>query len=301
MPTLMEAAGIEPGKTTGPLDGVSILPLLRGGTMAARTLYWHFPHYTNQGSRPAGALREVNWKLIEHFEDSTVELFDLAKDVGEEKNVAAENAAVVETLKNKLHAWQKSVGAQMPEPNGEFDVEQHRALYLAKDPSMLRPAATAAQTEPQWKEWRARMNAATAGRKPAITPAKGKILLPASAATVHGEKLRYEPQPFKNTLGFWVKQDDWAEWTFDVPVAGTYEVDVLQGCGKGSAGAEVEFTVGGKSFKMVVQETGHFQHFIRRPLGAVELPAGKASLTVKPKSKPGAAVMDLREVRLVPQ
>ncbi len=301
MPTLMEAAGLEPGKTTGPLDGTSIAPLLRGGTMPARTFYWHFPHYTNQGSRPAGAVREGNWKLIEHFEDGSVELFDLAKDEREEKSVAADNAPVVEALTKKLHAWQKSVGAQMPEPNSEFDAARHKALYLDKDPSTLRPETTATKTEPLWKAWRTAMNAAIAGRKPAVTPATGMVILPASTATVHGEKLRYEPPTFKNTLGFWVNPSDWAEWTFDVPTAGTYELDVLQGCGKGSGGAVVDFAVGDKTFTMTVQETGHFQHFIRRSLGTVQLPAGKATLTVKPKTKGAAAVMDLREARLVPQ
>ena len=300
MPTLLEVAGINAGQTVGPLDGVSLLPLLHGGPLPARKLYWHFPHYTNQGSRPAGAVREGNWKLIENYEDSFAELYDLAKDPGEEKNVAAENAAVVEDLRKKLETWRKSVGAQMLLPNPAFDAAQHRALYVERDPSALKPAATAAATEPQWKDWRAAMNAAVAGRKPSVTPAKGMILLPASAAIVHAEKLRYEPLSYKNTLGFWVKKEDWAEWNFDVAAAGRFEVEALQGCGKGSGGAEVEFAVGSQTFTMTVQETGHFQHFIRRSLGTVELPAGKATLTVKPKTKPGAAVMDLREVRLVP-
>ncbi len=301
MPTLLEAAGVDAGKTVGPLDGTSLLPLLRGGTMPARTLYWHFPHYTNQGSRPAAAVREGNWKLIENLEDNSAELYDLAKDPAEEKNVSVENATVVESLQKKLHAWQKSVGAQMPEPNPEFDAAKHRALYVDKDVSSLKAGATAAATEPAWKEWRAAMNAAVAGRKPVVTPDQGMILLPASAATVHGEKLRYESPSFKNTLGFWVKQEDWAEWNVDVPAAGKYTLEALQGCGKGSGGAEVEWSIGGKTFTMTVQETGHFQHFIRRPLGVVELPAGKTTLAVKPKTKPGAAVMDLREARLVPE
>lgn len=301
MPTFMEAAGIDPAKSTGPLDGTSILPLLRGATMPARTFYWHFPHYTNQGSRPAAAVREGNWKLIENMEDSSAELYDLAKDPSEEKNVAAENVEVVEGLRKKLHAWQQSVGAQMPEPNPEFDEAKHRALYVDRDVSKLKAGATAAAMEPAWKEWRTAMNAAVQGRKPDVTPAKGIIQLPASAATVHAEKLRYEPQSFKNTLGFWVKKEDWAEWNVSVPTAGKYVLEVLQGCGKGSGGAEVEFAIGDKTFTMTVQETGHFQHFIRRTLGVVELPAGNATLTVKPKTKPGAAVMDLREARLVPE
>jgi arylsulfatase A len=300
MPTLMEIAGLSPSKTTGPLDGTNILPLLRGEAMPARTFYWHFPHYTNQGSRPAGAIREGQWKLIEHFEDNSVELYDLSKDPSEKSNVAAEHKTVVESLTKKLHAWRKSVGGQMPEPNAEFDAARHRALYVDQDPSTLQPLATAAETGPLWKDWRAAMNAAIAGRKPAVTSAKGTILLPASTAIVHGKNLRYETPTFKNTLGFWTLPDDWAEWTFEVSAAGPYELDVLQGCGKGSGGAVVEFNVAGKTFTHTVQETGHFQHFIRLSLGTLDLPAGKHTLTVKPKSKPGPAVMDLREVRLVP-
>jgi arylsulfatase A len=101
-------------------------------------------------------------------------------------------------------------------------------------------------------------------------------------------------------LGFWVNKDDWAEWSCEVPAAGKYEVDILQGCGKGSGGAEVEFAVGPQKFTITVVETGHFQHFIRRSLGMVDLPAGKVSVSVKARTKPGAAVMDLREVRLIP-
>src|SRR5207247_472637 len=74
-PTLLEAAGIDPMKTVGPLDGVNIMTLLRGESLPPRTLYWHFPNYTNQGGRPAGAIREGDWKLVEHFEDGGTELF----------------------------------------------------------------------------------------------------------------------------------------------------------------------------------------------------------------------------------
>ena len=80
-PTLLEACGVKPA---GPLDGVSLVKLLEGGSLPARPLFWHFPHYTNQGGRPGGAVREGDWKLIEHYEDGRVELFNLAKDAGED-------------------------------------------------------------------------------------------------------------------------------------------------------------------------------------------------------------------------
>ncbi|MEI9893648.1 MAG: sulfatase-like hydrolase/transferase [Chthoniobacter sp.] len=71
MPTLMTAAGLDVAHTVGPLDGVNILPLLTGGTLPPRTLYWHFPNYTNQGSKPAGAVRDGEWKLIQTMKPET--------------------------------------------------------------------------------------------------------------------------------------------------------------------------------------------------------------------------------------
>jgi arylsulfatase A len=300
MPTLMAAGGLDPGNTTGPLDGVNLTNLWKGGAASPRTFFWHFPHYTNQGSRPASAVREGDWKLIEHLEDGKCELFNLTADPSETKDLAAQEAERVTNLKTKLAQWRVSVGAQMPRPNPEFDAAKHRALYEDKDVSTLQPKATAAAMTAEWQPWRAAMNAAVAGRKPNVTPAEGSILLPASTATVHAEKMRYEPQTYKNVLGFWVNKDDWAEWTFDVPTAGKYELEIQQGCGKGSGGAEVEFAVAGQAFTHKVIDTGNFQYFLHQTLGQVTLPAGKATLTVKPKTKPGAAVMDLREVRLIP-
>ena len=81
------------------------MKLLRGESLPARTLYWHFPNYTNQGGRPAGAIREGDWKLVEHFEDGSVELFNLAQDVGETKNLAAAEPARADDLRRKLQAW----------------------------------------------------------------------------------------------------------------------------------------------------------------------------------------------------
>ena len=83
-------------------------------------------------------------------------------------------------------------------------------------------------------------------------------------------------------------------------MAGVYEIEIQQGCGKGSGGAEVAVEIGGQTLKFTVQETGHFQHMIQRIIGEVELSPGKHTLAVKPQSKPGVAVMDLRRVVLRP-
>jgi len=304
VPTLLEAARIEAAKTVGPLDGVSLMPLFRGGELPPRRLFWHFPNYTNQGGRPAGAIRDGSWKLIEQFEDGSLELYDLAADVGETKNLAATEPKRAEAMLAELKGWRARVGARMPTPNPDFDAALHRKLYAEQDPSRLVPAATAHATEPAWREWRQAVAMAAKGRTPSVTPATGDIRLHAKDARVHGEKLRYEPEPHKNVLGYWTKQTDWAEWEFDVPKSGRYEVEIQQGCGSGSGGAEVAVEVRGENddatLTFTVQDTGHFQHQILRVIGEVNLAAGRHTLTVKPRTKPGIAVMDLRRIVLRP-
>jgi arylsulfatase A-like enzyme len=91
VPTLLEMSGlpVPPG-----LDGVSLAPLLTGrGPAPQRGLFWHFPHYTNQGSRPSGAMREGNWMLVEYYDEERVELYDLSADPSETRNVAGQEAA----------------------------------------------------------------------------------------------------------------------------------------------------------------------------------------------------------------
>lgn len=299
MPTLLDAAGIDRSKTTGPLDGISLMNLWSGEKITP-TLYWHFPHYTNQGSRPASAIRENGWKLIEHLEDGSVELYHLNEYVAEVVDVAKSEPERVKDLREKLDRWRLSVGAQMPTPNPDFDAAAHRRLYIFQDPSRVVRKPTAAETALAWTDWRKAMNDAIRDRKPRITPATGDIRLFAKDARVHGEKLRYEPEPHKNVLGYWTNEKDWADWEFDVPVAGIYEAEVQQGCGANSGGAKVHVEVGGKTLEFIVQDTGHFQHMIQRTIGVVELPAGKATLAIKPQTKPGVAVMDIRRVVLRP-
>ena len=129
----------------------------------------------------------------------------------------------------------------------------------------------------------------------------GTVLLHARDVTIHGTTVRYEAQPNKNTVGYWTKADDWISWDLEVTKPGKFSVEILQGCGKGSGGAEVEFAVGEQTLKVKVEETGGFQNFVARDIGAYTLDKpGKYTLTVKPKTKPGPAVMDLRQITLKP-
>jgi len=121
--TLLEAAGAmpQPGQT---LDGTSLMPAFKGGTLPERGLFWHYPHYGNQGGAPAAAVRRGDWKLIEWLEDGRVELFNLAQDLGEQTDLAARESQRVGQLLAELHAWQKQVGAKFPAKNTTYDPAQ---------------------------------------------------------------------------------------------------------------------------------------------------------------------------------
>lgn len=113
LPTLADLAGVPLPRGLQP-DGVSLVPLLRGGAIPARPIFWHYPRYGNQGGAPCGAVREGNWKLIEWYEGPRVELFNLTDDLSEQRDLAKANPEKTAELLAKLQAWRRSVGAQMP-------------------------------------------------------------------------------------------------------------------------------------------------------------------------------------------
>lgn len=132
--------------------------------------------------------------------------------------------------------------------------------------------------------------------------ADGTIVLLATNADVHGKTIRYEPQPHKNTIGFWTKAEDWVSWDFKVSAPGTFEVKLTQACGKGSGGSEVNFSVGDQTIKDFVPDTGAFTNWTNRVIGHFTFARpGEYSIEVKPVKKPGLAVMDLRAITLTPK
>ncbi len=120
-PTLLAAADL-PARPAQHCDGVNLAALARdeNARLDRDTLYWHYPHYGNQGGSPGGAIREGDWKLIEFFEDNHVELYDLAHDLGEQHDLATEMPDRAAKLREKLAAWRKSVDAQMPTVNPDY-------------------------------------------------------------------------------------------------------------------------------------------------------------------------------------
>jgi arylsulfatase A-like enzyme len=116
--TALDAAGLK--NDTG-LDGLSLLPVLTGkGGLRRPALYWHYPHYSNQGGKPGAAIRAGRYKLIEFFEDRRVELYDLQKDISERSNLAGKLAEKAAELRRALAAWQRAVAAQMMTPNPAY-------------------------------------------------------------------------------------------------------------------------------------------------------------------------------------
>ena len=120
MPTILAATGLEK-KQDQVVDGVNLLPLFDSGELPARSLYWHYPHYGNQGGAPSAAIRTGDWKLVEWMEDQRVELFNLADDISEASDVSREHPEIVKEMRQSLRAWQKSVGAKFASPNANFD------------------------------------------------------------------------------------------------------------------------------------------------------------------------------------
>ena len=119
-PTMLEMAGL-PLRPAQHLDGVSLVPLLKGGKRAERALFWHYPHYGNQGGSPVGTIRKGDFKLIEWYEDMRVELYDVKHDLGEKEDLAAKRPQDVTALRKELNAWREVVKAKMPTPNPAFE------------------------------------------------------------------------------------------------------------------------------------------------------------------------------------
>jgi len=128
-PTLMELAGISNAKTKAQtLDGKSLLPLMKGkGEIERTALYWHYPHYHQEGGVPYSSIRMGDWKLIENFETNSFELYNLKDDISESKDLKNERTEIFSELKNQLSAWRSEVGAQYASPNDNFDKQKEKS------------------------------------------------------------------------------------------------------------------------------------------------------------------------------
>lgn len=142
-PTILEACGLaadegESGRASSlgeerepaedlasGLDGVSIMPLLTADNEEEvawdrSELFWHYPHYSNQGGRPGAVIRRGNYKLIEFFEQGRLELFDLVSDPGETRNLTGEHPELTQELAERLAWWRQEAEVQMMRPNPDY-------------------------------------------------------------------------------------------------------------------------------------------------------------------------------------
>ncbi len=126
-PTMLDIAGL-PARPTQHRDGISLTGLLKkpDSKLDTRPLFWHYPHYGNQGGSPGGVVRFGNWKLIEFYEDGRVELYNLAKDIGEKNNLTKKMPKKTARLRKMLDDWRKSVNAAMPTPNPKHESNRGR-------------------------------------------------------------------------------------------------------------------------------------------------------------------------------
>lgn len=120
-PTFLEISGtVAPEKQI--LDGESLMPLLKqNGTPKRDAIYWHYPHYSNQGGLPAAAIRKGNYKLIEKFQDGKIELYDVVKDLGEQHDLSTTMPTEAKAMKMQLRGWLDSLGASIPSANPNHD------------------------------------------------------------------------------------------------------------------------------------------------------------------------------------
>lgn len=139
-PTLLDLAGCDLVPEQH-LDGISLKPILEGNDIKLeRPLFWHYPHYGNQGGNPSSIIREGNWKLIHYWEGDSQELYNLSKDLSEQNNVIEQHPEVAKKLSTKLLNWLKDVGAQYPLKDETYNVglatEKYKSMVNEKMPSL---------------------------------------------------------------------------------------------------------------------------------------------------------------------
>ena len=156
-PTLLDLADI-PLQPEHHADGVSLEPLLKGKRIAERPLYWHYPHYGNQGGEPVSIMRKGNWKIIHYWEDGHTELYDLNSDLGETNDLSTEKKALSLEMKKELLAWLESMQTEYPEEDTSWN-ETAWKQKLEDNRNILMPRLEKQRQEmlsPDWqpnKDW----------------------------------------------------------------------------------------------------------------------------------------------------
>lgn len=136
-PTLLDLAGL-PLQPQAHIDGKSIKPLLNGDTMQQRPLFWHYPHYGNQGGRPVSMIRKGDWKLIHYWEDGHNELYNLTQDIHEDSNLAILQPKLTQKMYEILMSWLKEVEAKQPSIDPLYDENKEQVAVKKKKANMFK-------------------------------------------------------------------------------------------------------------------------------------------------------------------
>ena len=119
-PTLLEMCGLPP-RSDQHIDGMSLVAAMEGATPPQRPLFWHYPHYDNQGGSPSSIIRRGDWKLIHFYEDGRNELYRLSQDVSEQSDVSRAHPLRTEQMASELMQFLESVDAKLPQPDPRYD------------------------------------------------------------------------------------------------------------------------------------------------------------------------------------
>ena len=126
---------------------------MKGGVVADRDFFWHYPHYGNQGGEPSSIIRSKEWKLIHYYEDGRDELYNLTDDIGEQTDRAARHPEKVSTMRKRLEDWLPETGAHIPQSDSRFDAAkkkiQMQQIHDKKMPSLEKQAENF--RDPNWK------------------------------------------------------------------------------------------------------------------------------------------------------
>ncbi|MCA9130023.1 MAG: sulfatase [Planctomycetales bacterium] len=129
-PTLLDLAGVAVPSAQA-IDGVSLVPVLKGGTLPDRPLFWHYPHYGNQGGEPSSIILQHDWKLIHYHEDGRDELYNLDQDPAEQHDVLSQQTERAMGMRRQLDQWLADTNAQFPVPDPQFDAAAREARWQA--------------------------------------------------------------------------------------------------------------------------------------------------------------------------
>jgi arylsulfatase A len=316
-PTLLQMASITEPRSFEACDGVSLMRQwrIKAPHDTNRTFVWHFPHYTNQGSRPASAIRIGPHKMIRNWEDYSKEYFKITNDreevvSGEPKlervdtrltgefllrnpnlNISSEllSQMLYIDLAKELDSELTRMGAQRNLVNKEFDQSKHDAIYVDFDSSTLAVDQPLEQFMNLWRPWRKLMDDATKGKQPKLQDPNNQIRLAPADATLDKDYVIIDSRFDFDVISGWSPAGETATWKVTIPKEGLYDIAVEYACNfytifpGDTSLRQVELAVvAGKRLRSKdLIGTGSRSKFIYDSIGNVRLNAGENVVTLR--------------------